>query len=100
MPPSEGVTLLRELIDTFLQDAPTRLQEISASLQDGPRLTFHAHSLRSMCLSLGAKKIIELCQKLEDAGRNGQMQEAAALTQQLHHAFTETRNQLLPLRDQ
>jgi CheY-like chemotaxis protein/HPt (histidine-containing phosphotransfer) domain-containing protein len=99
MPPSDGVTMLKELIDTFLQDAPKRLQEISTSLKDGPQLMFHAHALRSMCLSLGASKVIDLCQKLEEAGRHSQHHEAVSLHQDLQQAFNQTREQLLPLRE-
>jgi CheY-like chemotaxis protein/HPt (histidine-containing phosphotransfer) domain-containing protein len=99
MPPSNGISMLQELIDLFLEDAPKRLQDISNSLLDGPQLTFHAHALRSMCLSLGAKRLIELCQQLEEAGRNGQHPEAAVLNQNLQRAFSQTRDQLLRLRD-
>ena len=100
MPPSDGVSMLRELIDLFLQDAPKRLQDISSSLQDGPQLAFHSHALRSMCLSLGARKVIELCLKLEEAGHLGQHHETATLNYNLQRAFSQTREQLLALRDQ
>ena len=32
-------------------------------------LAFHAHALKSMSLNLGAKRIVELSQQLEDLGR-------------------------------
>ena len=70
MPPSDGVSMLQELVDLFLESAPQRIAQISQSINDGPMLAFHAHALKSMGLNLGAKRIVELSQKLEDLGRD------------------------------
>ena len=48
---------------------PQRIAQISQSINDGPMLAFHAHALKSMSLNLGAKRIVELSQKLEELGR-------------------------------
>ena len=63
-------------------------------------LAFHAHALKSMSLNLGAKRIVELSQKLEDLGRASNVHGAPALLQELETAFTQTKAQLLTLRDQ
>ncbi len=100
MPPSDGVSMLRELVDLFLENAPDRIAQISQSITDPAKLAFHAHALKSMSLNLGAKRIVELSQKLEELGRAGNVSEAPALLKDLEAAFTQTRTQLLPLRDQ
>ena len=100
LPPSSGVSMLQELVDLFLQGAPQRIAQISQSINDGPMLAFHAHALKSMSLNLGAKRIIELSQKLEELGRARNVHAAPALLQQLESAFTETKIQLLTLRGQ
>ena len=100
MPPSDGVSMLRELVDLFLENAPARIEQISQSITDPTKLAFHAHALKSMSLNLGAKRIVELSQKLEELGRAGNVSEAPALLKDLEAAFTQTRTQLLPLRDQ
>ncbi len=100
MPPSDGVSMLRELVDLFLENAPARIVQISQSITDPTKLAFHAHALKSMSLNLGAKRIVELSQKLEELGRTGNVSEAPALLKDLEAAFTQTRTQLLPLRDQ
>ena len=61
-------------------------------------LAFHAHALKSMSLNLGAKRIVELSQKLEDLGRARNVHGAPALLQELETAFTQTKAQLLTLR--
>ncbi|HOX57343.1 MAG TPA: response regulator [Candidatus Paceibacterota bacterium] len=100
VPASNGMSMLQELIDVFLETAPPRIAQIGQSINDGPMLAFHAHALKGMSLELGTKRIIELSQKLEDCGRGRNVLGAPALFQQLQEAFTQTKAQLLTLRCQ
>jgi CheY-like chemotaxis protein/HPt (histidine-containing phosphotransfer) domain-containing protein len=100
MPPDEGVTMLRELIDLFLEGAPQRIAQVGKSLENPTQLAFHAHALKSMSLNLGARRVVEIAQKLEDLGRSGQVSEAPALLSELENVYAQTRIQLLPLRDE
>ena len=97
MPPSDGVGMLQELVDLFLEGAPQRIAQIRQAINDGPMLAFHAHSLKSMSLNLGAKRIVELSQKLEELGRARNVNGAPALLQELETAFDQTKAQLLTL---
>ena len=99
MPPSEGVSMLHELVDLFLDGAPQRIAQIGESIEDPSKLAFHAHALKSMSLNLGAKRIVELSEKLEELGRAGNINEARPLLKELETSFTQTKAQLLPLRD-
>jgi CheY-like chemotaxis protein/HPt (histidine-containing phosphotransfer) domain-containing protein len=100
MPPSNGVSMLQELVDLFLEAAPQRIAQITQSINDGPMLAFHAHALRSMGLNLGVRRIVELSQKLEELGRARNMHGAPALLRELETAFAQTKSQLLTLRSQ
>ena len=100
MQAADGLSMLHELIDLYLQNAPKRIALISEDLSDPPKLAFHAHALKSMSLNLGAKKVVELAEKLETLGRTGGNSGAAALVQNLHSAFAVTRQELLSLRAQ
>jgi signal transduction histidine kinase/HPt (histidine-containing phosphotransfer) domain-containing protein/BarA-like signal transduction histidine kinase len=100
MPPTNGVSMLQELVDLFLAAAPKRIAQISQAINDGPMLAFHAHALKSMCLSLGTKRLAELAQKLEDLGRARNVNDAPALLRELETAFAQTKAQLLTLRAQ
>jgi CheY-like chemotaxis protein/HPt (histidine-containing phosphotransfer) domain-containing protein len=98
MPPSDGVSMLQELIDLFLEGAPQRIIQIVQAASEPAALAFHAHALKSMSLNLGAKRIIELSQKLEELGRSGDLEAVGPLLQELQTTFTLTKAQLLPLR--
>ena len=97
MPATDGVSMLKELVDLFLQGAPERLTQISQSLHDAPKLAFYAQSLRSMSVNLGAKRVTQLAQRLEDLARSGNISEAPAVLLELQSTYTRTRSQLLAL---
>lgn len=99
MPPDNGVSMLRELIDLFLEAVPERLAHIGQSLANAEQLAFEAHALKSMSLNMGAKRIVELARKLEEYGRAGSVAEAPGLLKELEAAFTQTKVHLLPLRE-
>jgi CheY-like chemotaxis protein/HPt (histidine-containing phosphotransfer) domain-containing protein len=99
LPPSGQGNLLQEVVSRFLDNAPQRMAQIGQSINDAPMLAFHARALKSMGLNLGAKRIVELSQKLEDLGRNRTVHGAPALFRELEAAFTQTRAQLVALRD-
>ena len=100
VPGEKGKSLFDELRELYSQNAPSRLNEIRQALTDPAKLAFHAHALKSMSLNLGAKRITELSQKLEEMGRSGNLEAAGPLLQELQTAFTLTKAQLLPLRAQ
>jgi HPt (histidine-containing phosphotransfer) domain-containing protein len=82
-----------------LDSAPLRIAQIGEAINDPSGLAFHAHALKSMSLNLGAKRIVELSQKLEELGRAGTVRDAGILLKDLEGAFNQTKAQLLPLRD-
>ena len=98
MPPSDGVPMLQELVDLFVRDVPPRITQIAQSISDPAQLAFHAHSLKSMSLNLGARRIVDLCQRLENLARAGNTVAAESLLQDLQMAYHDTRAQLLPMR--
>jgi HPt (histidine-containing phosphotransfer) domain-containing protein len=99
MPPSDGGSILHELIDLFLASAPGRISQVGESLSDATNLAFHAHALKSMGLNLGCKRLSELAQSFEELGRTGALQCAPELFHELEAAFTKTRDRLLVVRN-
>ncbi len=99
MPPSDGISMLQELIDLFLDGAPQRIAQIGRAIDDPPNLAFYAHALKSMSLNLGAKRIVEITQQLEEMGRAGNVADARPLLKELESTFSQTKAHLLPLRD-
>ena len=97
---TDGESMISELIDLFLEGAPRQIVQINQSLNDPPKLAFHAHTLKSMSLNLGARRIVDISQKLEMAGHAGSLADAPLLLRELEAAYSQTRAHLLPLRDQ
>ena len=100
IPPTEGITMLRELIELYLNTAPARIAQIEQHIGDPTKLAFHAHALKSMSLNLGCKRIVELANQLEELGRAGTIQDALPLVRDLEVAFAQTRIQLNLMRDE
>ena len=97
--PSGQGAPLQGIITLFLENAPHRMVQIGQCINDAPMLAFHAHALKSMSLNLGARRIVELSQKLEDLGRNRNVHGAPALLRELEVAYSQTRSQLVALRE-
>ena len=99
MAPTEGVSMLRELIDLYLDSAPKRITQIREAAHHPVNLAFHAHALKSMSLNMGAQKIVELTKRLEEMGRAGNINDSAQLISELENAFVLTRAQLEAIRE-
>jgi len=100
VPPEDGVSMVRELVDLFLESAPQTIAQINDSTNDASKMALHTHTLKSMSLNLGAKRVVELSQKLEALIRDGKAGEAAGLLAELNTAFDQTKVHLLRLREQ
>ena len=99
MSPTNGVSMLVEVIDLYIESAPARVVQIVQAADDPKKLAFHAHALKSMSLNMGCKRIIELAQRLETLGNSGKVIGAMKIVQELESAFTQTKVQLLVLRE-
>jgi signal transduction histidine kinase/HPt (histidine-containing phosphotransfer) domain-containing protein len=99
MPPVGGATMLKELISLFLEQAPGRIAQINQFLGDPQKMAFHAHALKSMSLNLGANRIAQLCQKLEEMAHSGNEDSINRLAQELDATFRQTQAELISLQD-
>jgi PAS domain S-box-containing protein len=77
--------LLEEVIQLFLTDAPNRLREARASLEQGDpkRLQNAAHSLKGSAGYVGAERAAARALKLEEMGRTGNLTPAPEEFRQL-----------------
>jgi HPt (histidine-containing phosphotransfer) domain-containing protein len=90
MKSKEGVPLLHELIDLFLQNAPRHLEQIKSSGENLQQLAFAAHVFRGMSLDLGANNLGNLCQELETLATGGSTAGIPALIPKIEAAFKQT----------
>jgi signal transduction histidine kinase/DNA-binding response OmpR family regulator/HPt (histidine-containing phosphotransfer) domain-containing protein len=76
----EALTMTREVIQLFVDDAPARLAAIEAAVQgnDADTLSRAAHALKGACSNIGAKAMQEICAALEAQARQGAVPSAAS----------------------
>jgi HPt (histidine-containing phosphotransfer) domain-containing protein len=92
---------LTEIIDTFLEDGPKRLEAIQEAIDLGDSEQLHrlAHSFKGASSSLGALSFSLMCGQLEAAGRSGSIPEAKQLFSTLRSEYEKVRVALVEERD-
>lgn len=93
-------SLVVELIDLFLADAPSRIEEIQTGLRDGDfeLLERAAHTLKSSSANLGARELSQVCMELEEMGRKAEAPSADQHAERARSAFEKTQEALERLR--
>ncbi|MFN8526905.1 MAG: Hpt domain-containing protein [Chloroflexota bacterium] len=62
---------LTEIIDLFLIDSPPRVEKILAAAECEPEQAARvAHSLRSSCANLGARRLELICARIDELGKH------------------------------
>ena len=96
---SAGADFVKELVDTFLEEAPAMLAELKRALAAGEAEPFRraAHSLKSNANTFGALALGTLARELElgglDAGRQpGALERLDEAYQRAAAALTERRD--------
>jgi CheY-like chemotaxis protein/HPt (histidine-containing phosphotransfer) domain-containing protein len=92
----EGWAVVGELIDAFLEDAPTEIATLRSAVERGDAAEARrvAHTLKSNGATFGAQAFSELCRKLEARGRQGGLDEAPALLEQAEAEWGRLREAL------
>lgn len=94
--PDDGGAFVRELIDIFLQETPSRLAKIDAAFAavDAATVTTVAHSLKGSCGNFGATRLGAVSLKIEQLAKSNALAQAELLRPELHAAFAATREGL------
>lgn len=88
--PGEGADdLLAELIILFGQEAPRRISQLRDAVQagDAKGVMQLAHSLKGSSANLGAKSMASLCNQLEQQGREGNLDGALKVHDELAREY-------------
>jgi HPt (histidine-containing phosphotransfer) domain-containing protein len=85
--------LLIEVMEVFLKDAPARLDAMRAALAaaDARAIGKAAHALKGGCAYVGATRMYDLCNKLEDQGIAGTLDLMEAELSELEKEFGRVR---------
>jgi len=88
---------LVDVIETYLDDTPRRLQEMHRAIVAGeaPLVCRTAHSLKGSSATFGADDMTALCLELETAARAGSLDSAAENAALIEREFERLRPALL-----
>jgi HPt (histidine-containing phosphotransfer) domain-containing protein len=84
----DDVAFVRELIETFLAEAPSQMEAMDAAAEadDAEALVRPAHTLKSSAATVGAMRLSSAGRELEMAGRSGTLEPTARVTLETAHA--------------
>jgi two-component system sensor histidine kinase/response regulator len=93
--------ILPQLIRIFLETWPETIEKASTALPAAraAEIAEAAHSLKGSCSYLGAKRLRDLCQKLESLGRAGSLRRRTR-TIRIQEEFARVKTELIAYRDQ
>jgi HPt (histidine-containing phosphotransfer) domain-containing protein len=92
---------LAELIDEFLDDAPSQLEALRAAAASGDSETARraAHTLRGNSRTFGASGLASLCQQAEAAAEGGDLKLVGGRIEEIGEEWERVRSQLVDFRD-
>jgi HPt (histidine-containing phosphotransfer) domain-containing protein len=85
--------LLEEIAGVFLTGAVSRLEALNEAVRedDAPSVEREAHALKGSSVNMGALLMARICDRLEHAGRSGDLTPAPELLHQLEEEFERVR---------
>jgi len=91
-----GFFSFKEYIELFLSDSQQRIDSLRQELAAGNAESVgrEAHTLKGGSRELGAARLSEVCEQLEETGREGKMEGAEELLSLLEREFTRVREEL------
>jgi HPt (histidine-containing phosphotransfer) domain-containing protein len=89
-------SIVTDLITTFIDDVPSRLVRIRASVAaaDAQQVSREAHGLKGSALAVGATQLAALCLMLEEHAQAGRIEHLSGPCAALDDAFADVRQVL------
>lgn len=96
-----GADFMGELVDTYLEDSLTLIQQMHQALTDQDADSFRraAHSFKSNSASFGAMQLSSLARELESLGKENRLDQAGEILPRLEIEYTQVSAELEALRD-
>ncbi len=91
-----GPTLLSQMVHLFLDNSPTRLEQIRTGVQEGEARNAErgAHSLKSSAANVGAMELSRIAARIEEIASRGDLDAVEAERPSLEAAFERVRERL------
>ncbi len=95
-----GEEFMAEVIDAFLTDAPTLVETLRTTYEQGDTegLRRTAHTLKSNGQTFGARRFSELCRELEERAKSGELDGIAGLLDRIEREYAALEETLAALR--
>lgn len=95
-----AASIVNEMIDCYLEDAPQYLSAIAQAIidKDATKLHYASHTLKSSSATLGAMKLSNLCKELETHSRNGHTGDGLSQLAQLQAQYEQVKAALQVIR--
>jgi len=89
--------MLHQLIDIYLEDTPTMLETLKIALQENNLVSLQrtAHTLKSSSAALGAIKLSQLCQDLENVSKSQMMTSVYELVAQIESEYQRVKQEVI-----
>lgn len=90
------VEILRDVIETFLEDVPSQLRQLHRQLDGNDLEAMYrtAHSLKSAAAAIGADRLSELARELESCASGNDAGRSAVLVDSIERSFARTKHEL------
>ncbi len=81
--------ILKQLLEIYRSNAPELIDKLNSSIEDGccESIRDAAHSLKSASGNIGARKIFELCEILEEMARNREVEGAGKILVEIEQFY-------------
>ncbi len=85
-------SVLQELVEIFMRNAPVQLEQLAASVKAGDYKTLKevAHGLKGACMNIGAARMSSICIAIEQAAQSQALGLVARYLETLNRVYSET----------
>jgi CheY-like chemotaxis protein/HPt (histidine-containing phosphotransfer) domain-containing protein len=89
--------MVSQIVSIFLESAPHDIEKMRNALgvKDPDGLAAAAHSLKGSCSNLGASRLRDVSQRIENHGRSGRLDEVSKLLESVDMEFGRVNRELL-----
>jgi len=96
----DNIEFLLELIDTFITQTPTLIEQIKeyAKNKDIDKIGKVSHTLKGSSLTIGANRFGYLCKNINEESKNGNFPKVSELLPNLDTIYNELEKELLAIR--
>jgi HPt (histidine-containing phosphotransfer) domain-containing protein len=93
----EGYFSLSEVVGIFVEEGPQRIAVMRRAVEEKEAVDLQreAHTLKGGSRDLGAQRLVEVCQELEEKGKIASLDGTSELIDRVEHEFALARDALL-----